>query len=280
MATPTARSGAPPAGAAHATASEAEVQHIYSVSPLLIGIGLMFLYIGFEWVLVDGIPVFLLLGVVFFGAGIVNWIREDVHFWNVNWTDHGVLPGETLEWWGILFFLGTEVMLFGGLFAMYFVGRGEDAVSHTGLWQGGHSHLDVVGTGINTAILILSSVTYHLSEHSIKRDNRRMQQMWGIITFILGAIFLVRQILEYRSLINDGFLISTNMYWSSFYMLTGTHGAHVTFGLLLILIGLVRSFMGHFDAERHEFLRIAGMYWHFVDIVWIFLFSVLYLQVV
>jgi heme/copper-type cytochrome/quinol oxidase subunit 3 len=279
VATPSVNKGAPPAVPSSTPGGEVHVQHIYSPSPLIIAVGLLFLYLGFELVLIPvgpvKLPVFLLLGIALFGIGIINWIREDVHFWNVNWVDHGVLPGHELEWWGILFFLGTEVMLFGGLFAMYFVGQGE----HPPLWDAGHAQLSVGATAINTAILILSSVTYGVSEHYIGKQNRRNAILWQVITIVLGLVFLARQILEYVGLVHDGFVIQKDQYWSAFYMLTGTHGFHVFLGLSLITIGFVRTAMGHFTPERHTYLKLAGYYWHFVDVVWIFLFSVIYLRV-
>jgi heme/copper-type cytochrome/quinol oxidase subunit 3 len=279
LATPSVSEGAPATPASHGgSGGEPVVHNVYSPSPLLIGIGLLFLYIGFEWraIYIGGFPfpLWLLLGVIFFGTGIVSWIREDVHFYDINWVDHGVLPGRPLEYWAMFFFLGTEVMLFGGLFAVFFVGRSE----HPGLWDAGHSQLEVIATGFNTLLLIASSVTYQVSETYIKRENRKMAVTWQIITIVLGLAFLARQILEYVALAKGGFLLSTDAYWSSFYILTGTHGLHVAFGITLITIGLIRTLMGHFGRERHLYLQLAGIYWHFVDIVWIFLFSVIYLQ--
>lgn len=276
MATPAAKAThVTPPGMHHAEAHgpPPHIEHHYSWAPLLLGLGALVTLVGLEFVTWNGLPIFPVLGVLIVALAFGVWIKEDVHFWNVRHVDLGVLPGKySLEWWGLLFFLGTEVMLFGGLFAVYFVGNGE----YPAVFNEGAHHLDLVTTAINTAILVASSFTLHFGEKQLFRGNRRGFILWLLVTIVLGGIFLGLQVLEYKILIGEGNVISKDVFWSVFYQLTGTHGVHVTLGLILLLIVLVRALMGQFDAERHDAVTIFSIYWHFVDVVWVFLFLTVY----
>jgi cytochrome c oxidase subunit 3 len=174
---------------------------------------------------------------------------------------------------GILLFIVSEVMLFGAFFASYFFLR---VVSNEGPWPPDPYELPVAVAGVNTAILISSSFTMHWALESIRSNNRRGLQMGLVTTFLLGATFLFIQINEY---IFIGFSARDEGFGSIFYGLTGLHGAHVTVGLLLLGIATMRAFRGHYgpEAEKHLGVEVPGIYWHFVDVMWIIVFTTVYI---
>src|SRR5205085_7730194 len=128
--------------------------------------------------------------------------------------------------------------------------------------------------GMNTAILVSSSFTLHWAEHSIKRDNHFGLKAGILTTFLLGATFLFVQINEY---VHIGFAPQDHAQGTIFYGLTGLHGAHVTIGLMLLLFVTIRSFRGHYSAEHHHGMEVPGIYWHFVDIMWIVVYFTVYI---
>jgi len=174
---------------------------------------------------------------------------------------------------GILLFIVSEVMLFGAFFAAYFFIR---VVANVGPWPPDGLTLPVSVAGVNTAILISSSFTIHWALESIRRDNRRGMVMGLAATFMLGATFLFIQINEYAHI---GFAPHTNAFGSVFYGLTGLHGAHVTVGLILLAFANIRAWRGHFSKEpkRHLGVEVPGIYWHFVDVMWIIVFTTVYI---
>jgi cytochrome c oxidase subunit 3 len=127
---------------------------------------------------------------------------------------------------------------------------------------------------MNTAILVSSSFTVHYALHSIKRGNRLGMQVGLVTTFLLGAMFLLTQVNEY---VKAGFSISDGAFASVFYGLTGLHGAHVFVGLTLLAIMNVRTWRRHFTPDAHMGVECAGIYWHFVDVMWIIVWSTVYL---
>jgi cytochrome c oxidase subunit 3 len=132
----------------------------------------------------------------------------------------------------------------------------------------------VLVAGINTAILVTSSFTIHWALQSIKRGNRAGLQAGLVLSFVMGLTFLVTQMIEYARL---GFAPHENAFATTFYMLTGLHGAHVFVGLTLLGMATVRSFRGHFSPEHHHGVEIPGIYWHFVDVMWIVVYATVYL---
>jgi cytochrome c oxidase subunit III len=171
---------------------------------------------------------------------------------------------------GMLLFIISEVMLFGAFFTAYFfirvVGEAE--------WFPFHGFELPVGiAGVNTAILLSSSFTMHWTLESIRNENRWGLKVGILSTFLLGLTFLTIQVNEY---VHIGFAPSDNAQATVFYCLTGLHGAHVSVGLVLLLIVMIRSFRGHYSAKEHRGVEVPGIYWHFVDIMWIFVFSSLY----
>jgi cytochrome c oxidase subunit 3 len=171
---------------------------------------------------------------------------------------------------GVLLFIVSEAMLFGSFFTAYFFIR----VVQNEPWPPDPFDFPVAVATMNTAILISSSFTVHYALHSIKRGNRRGLQVGLATTFLLGAMFLFTQVNEY---FKAGFSISDGAFASVFYGLTGLHGAHVFVGLTLLAIMNVRTLRGHFTPEAHMGVECAGIYWHFVDVMWIIVWSTVYI---
>jgi cytochrome c oxidase subunit III len=175
---------------------------------------------------------------------------------------------------GILLFIVSEVMLFGAFFASYFFLR---VVANEGNpWPPEGFELPVAVAAVNTAILVSSSFTVHWALESAKRDNRSGMIMGLATTFLLGATFLFIQINEY---VHIGFSARDEAFGSIFYGLTGLHGAHVTVGLILLAFANIRAWRGHFgpDAKDHLGVEVPGIYWHFVDVMWIIVFTTVYI---
>jgi cytochrome c oxidase subunit 3 len=174
---------------------------------------------------------------------------------------------------GILLFIVSEVMLFGSFFASYFFLR---VVVNPAAWPPHPFELPVAVAGMNTAILISSSFTIHYALEGIRKGNKTAMKLGLVLTWILGLTFLFVQINEYVHL---GFSTRTEAFGTIFYSLTGLHGAHVFIGLCLLTAATVRAFRGHFgkDPEKHLGVEIPGIYWHFVDIMWIVVFFTVYI---
>ena len=171
---------------------------------------------------------------------------------------------------GMQLFIISEVMVFGAFFTAYFYIRvvaGDE-------WPAPDMDLPVSIAGVNTAILLSSSVTLHWAQTSIKHGNRFGLRAGITATLLLGATFLSIQINEYAHV---GFAPHDNAQASIFYGLTGLHGAHVFIGLCLLSIVTIRSFRGHFSPEEHRGVEVPGIYWHFVDVMWIVVYTTVYL---
>jgi cytochrome c oxidase subunit III len=174
---------------------------------------------------------------------------------------------------GMVLFIASEVMFFGGLFGAYFTLR-----SAAPEWPPPDTpHLSAGYGAILTAILVTSSVTMQLGVWAIRRNEQRQLLLWLGVSLILGVIFLFMQAFEYVNLIDEGLTLSSGVFGSTFYTLTGFHGAHVAGGAAFILICLLRARSGQFTARYHDTVEMASYYWHFVDVVWIGLFSTIYL---
>ena len=163
----------------------------------------------------------------------------------------------------------SEVMLFAALFTAYFVIRSE-----SGGWPpAGHERPELLLPGLNTLLLVSSSVTMQWAVRAIGRGQVATMRLGLRLTLLLGSIFIIVQGYEFA---NNGFGLSDGVFGSTFYTLTGFHGAHVLAGLGLMAIVARRARRGLVTAERHTALEAASYYWHFVDVVWVFLFSTLY----
>jgi cytochrome c oxidase subunit 3 len=171
---------------------------------------------------------------------------------------------------GMLLFIISEVMVFGAFFTAYFFIR----VAQGDPWPAPGTDLPVAVAGVNTAILVSSSFTVHWAQVSIKNGNRFGLKAGMLTTFLLGCTFLFIQINEYA---NIGFAPQDSAQASIFYGLTGLHGAHVFIGLLLLLFVTIRAFRGHYSPEQHRGVEVPGIYWHFVDIMWLVVYTTVYI---
>jgi cytochrome c oxidase subunit 3 len=172
---------------------------------------------------------------------------------------------------GMLLFIISEVMLFGAFFTAYFFIR---VVADSGWFPIDGKDLPKVVAGVNTAVLVSSSFTMHWALEGARRGNRRAMQVGLLTTALLGLTFLSVQINEY---VHIGFAPHDNAQGTIFYGLTGLHGAHVFVGLTLLTFATTRAFRGHFTAKEHRGVEVPGIYWHFVDVMWIVVYSTVYL---
>jgi len=171
---------------------------------------------------------------------------------------------------GMLLFIISEVMVFGAFFTAYFFIR----VVAGDPWPAPGEELPKIIAGVNTAILLSSSFTMHWALESAKSENRFGLQAGILTTLLLGATFLFIQINEY---VHVGFAPQDNAQASVFYGLTGLHGAHVAVGLTLLSFTTIRAFRGHFTAAEHRGVEVPGIYWHFVDVMWIIVYLSIYI---
>jgi cytochrome c oxidase subunit 3 len=176
---------------------------------------------------------------------------------------------------GTIVWLSSELMFFAALFAMYFTIR---SVSPE-LWATEPKLLNIPFSTVNTTVLVLSSVTCQMGVFAAEKGDVIRLRMWFMITFVMGAFFIGGQIYEYSTLVqDDGLTLSSNAYGSVFYLTTGFHGLHVTGGLLAFLVVLGRTYTAKRFTHGHATSAIVvSYYWHFVDIVWIGLFTTIYL---
>jgi cytochrome c oxidase subunit 3 len=175
---------------------------------------------------------------------------------------------------GMLLFIASEVMFFGGLFAAYFNARAQ---APAGEWvppPGAHELEAWPLAAILTIILIASSFTMQLGVWAIRRGDQGRLRMWVGVTLLLGILFLAGQLYDYSTI---GFGISDTTFGTTFYTLTGFHGAHVFGGAIMLSVVLYRGLAGQFSSRHHDAVEATSLYWHFVDVVWIALFSTLYI---
>jgi len=171
---------------------------------------------------------------------------------------------------GMLLFIISEVMLFGAFFTAYLFIR----VVADNPWPAEGTHLPVAVAGVNTAILISSSFTMHWALEGARNGNRAAMRTGLLVTLLLGATFLIIQINEY---VHIGFAPADHAQGTIFYGLTGLHGAHVFVGLTLLAFATTRAFRGHFDTKEHRGVEVPGIYWHFVDVMWVVVYTTIYI---
>jgi heme/copper-type cytochrome/quinol oxidase subunit 3 len=184
------------------------------------------------------------------------------------WTQTGI-SNEKLGMW---VFLGSECLLFGGLISTYMLYK------NTAL-RGPRPHdlYDIPFTSVSSFVLLMSSMTMVLALSAIQRGDHQRCRVWLVTTALLGAIFISGQVYEFTGFVKHGMGYTTNTAGSAFYTLTGFHGVHVSLGIVMLMSLVMMSVRGRLPQERSEVVEIVGLYWHFVDVVWILIFTVVYL---
>lgn len=285
--------------------TSSDKQHYFvpdtTIWPFLASIGLTTLVLGFVRILDGNNGKFMMIAgamVLFFT--FFRWFGEVIHESEnriySSWEDKSFRLG--MSW-----FIFSEVMFFAAFFGALFYARvlsvpwlggaGEEFETHNWLWNsyqamwptngpanvGGEFEL-VAWSGlplVNTLLLLSSGVTVTWAHHALKHGNRQ-HLIWGLAaTVALGTLFLICQAVEYSHAYHGNLTLGSGIYGSTFYMLTGFHGMHVTLGTIILLVVLLRSMRGHFTPKNHFAFEAAAWYWHFVDVVWLGLFIFVYI---
>ena len=251
-------------------------EHHTTIWPLVVGFGAAIAYVG----LVASLTL-LGLGILVFVVGVGGWLRDDIRRPSTSFFGH--LPASVVRVsarkLAVWLFLATEIMFFTAI-----IGGSYALRVKTGNWAQPGEILNVPLTGLNTFILICSSLTMVEALAAIERGDTRRLRMFLLATFLLGVTFLSIQAYEYVKLyFTEGLMFMgapggvNPLYGSTFYLQTGVHGAHVTGGVLAMAYATLKAFKGRFTKENHEAVELVGLYWHFVDVAWIFLFTIVYL---
>jgi cytochrome c oxidase subunit 3 len=215
-------------------------------------------------------PAVFVASAALFLAGLYGWVYHA--FVAAYWEGEGHSRGLKFA---MVLFLGSEVATFGAGFIYYFFIRTDAWENLPELVESGNVLSSLVI--VNTLILVISSFTLHYAHVALRKNQRRKYLRLLGATILLGVVFIGGQVLEYYEfIVHEGFTLTEGAYGSAFYGLTGLHGLHVTLGAVLLGVVFVRSLYGQYDAEHHTSVSTASMYWHFVDVVWIFLVVVLY----
>jgi cytochrome c oxidase subunit 3/cytochrome o ubiquinol oxidase subunit 3 len=185
---------------------------------------------------------------------------------------HAISTGISNVKLGMWAFLGSECLLFGGLISTYMLYRGRVA--------GGprpSQVFDIPFTSVSSFVLLMSSLTMVLAVSAAHKDDDRKTNLWLTVTALLGATFVGGQVYEFTAFYKEGLGFSTSLFGSSFYTLTGFHGVHVTVGIIMLmsLVGILKR--SSVPGKKAEVVEMIGLYWHFVDIVWIIIFTLVYL---
>ncbi len=169
-------------------------------------------------------------------------------------------------------FLASECLFFGSLIATYFLYRGRSLVGPFPA-----DVYDIPFTSVSSFVLLMSSLTMVLALAAIQRGDNRATRAWLIATATLGMVFVGGQVYEFTVFVDEGLTLKTNLFGTTFFVLTGFHGAHVTVGIMMLLTLAVRSMQGKLTQENALNVEMIGLYWHFVDVVWIVIFTLVYL---
>ncbi len=169
-------------------------------------------------------------------------------------------------------FLGSDCLFFGSLIATYLLYRGKSLV---GPYP--EDVFNIPYTSVSAFVLLMSSLTMVLALAAIQRGDQRGLKVWLLATALLGCVFLGGQYFEFTTFVSEGVTLTGNLFGTTLYVLTGFHGAHVAVGVIILLSFFVVAMRGRLPQERHLNIELAGLYWHFVDVVWIVIFTVIYL---
>jgi cytochrome c oxidase subunit 3 len=286
MSAPAPASGTPPA---YYIPQPSHWPILGSIALLLMGFGAASWFNGYgygPWVLLAGFCVLVVMMFGWFGT-VVGESERRVFSRKVDRSFR----------WGMSWFIFSEVMFFAAFFGALFYVRNLSvpdlgSITSKMLWPDYTAGWPTVGPYIkdlftpmgavgiplvNTIILLSSGVTLTIAHHGLKAGHRGQLKLFLFITIALGALFLSLQAFEYHHAYTElGLTLRSGVYGSTFFMLTGFHGAHVTIGAIMLTVMLVRVFRGHFDAEHHFGFEAAAWYWHFVDVVWLLLFVLVY----
>jgi heme/copper-type cytochrome/quinol oxidase subunit 3 len=263
------------------TDQEAEHEH-GSPWPFVIAIGAVIGYVG----LVISVPL-LVFGVIIFLAGAVGWLRDDLH--SVSRAVYGTATAISEKFrhvsdrkLAVWLFLATEIMFFSALIGTSWTLRFRNSYGLP--WATPGQILDVPITALNTFILFASSLTMVEALASIERGDEKRMRRFLVLTLVLGIAFLAIQAREFYTLYFIEGLTFTSaphgvnpLYGQTFFVQTGTHGAHVTAGVFALTYTTIKAWKGGFTKENHEGVELVALYWNFVDVVWIFLFTIVYL---
>jgi cytochrome c oxidase subunit III len=261
-----------------------------SCALLLMGTGAAFWFNSYPqgpWLVLAGFCLLLVMMFGWFGTVISE---SEHHLYNRR--------VETSFRWGMSFFIFSEVMFFAAFFGALFYVRNISVPDLGGtltgrvLWPNYAAQWPTVGPYIqqaftpmgavgipliNTILLVSSGGTLTIAHHALKAGHRGALKFWLAVTILLGLSFLSLQAYEYTHAYSElNLKLSTGVYGSTFFMLTGFHGFHVTIGAIMLTVMLIRALRGHFDAEHHFAFEAAAWYWHFVDVVWLLLFILVY----
>jgi cytochrome c oxidase subunit 3 len=173
---------------------------------------------------------------------------------------------------GTIVWLSSELMFFAGLFAMFFSIR----AAAPDLWEEHTPHLNVLFSLPFTIVLVASSITCQIGVFRAERGDVHGLRRWFSITFLMGLVFVIGQLIEYGNLVQEGIKINADGYGSMFYLTTGFHLLHVVGGLIAFIIYMIRSTMGRFTPQQASSAIVVSYYWHFVDAVWIALFAMIF----
>lgn len=248
-----------PASPAHAHA-----EHHGSFMPLWLTLGTTLFLFGAlnPWL---ALPGFLIMV-----ASVAGWVREDVH----ELSGKPFQEGHSDYWLGTIVLILSEVIIFGVLFSFYF-------------WSRSHTHdfvpeairdMSLAPIVLNTVVLLSSGATVHTAQVYLKKGEMRKFQIWLGATILLGLAFIGGQVNEYVHLVHEGLTPTASVYGTAFFSLTGVHGLHVIAGIVALSVILGLSFTGFIRAERASGVEGAFLYWHFVDAIWILVFTIVYLR--
>jgi cytochrome c oxidase subunit 3/cytochrome o ubiquinol oxidase subunit 3 len=187
---------------------------------------------------------------------------------NDHLTGTGLSNNKLLMW----VFLGSECLLFGGLISTYLIYRSRFAAG-----PAPGDIFDIPFTSVSSFVLLMSSLTMVLALSALQRGDIRNNRLWLLTTALLGSLFVGGQVYEFTTFLREGLGYTTSPFSSAFFTLTGFHGVHVSVGIIMLMSLYVSSLRGNLRRESAETVEIVGLYWHFVDVVWIFIFTVIYL---
>ena len=259
--------------------------HHGSPWPLVIAVGAAVSYVG----LVTNIPL-MILGLIVFVSGAFGWLRDDLRttprpFYGIEASENSLLGKVSARKLATWLLLATEVMFFSAIIgAAWTVRLRAAATPGAPPWAYSGQILNVPGTAFVTFVLICSSLTMVEALAAIERGDQKHLRYYLLATMLLGITFLAFQANEFWHLYfvqgltfrSAPFGVNPD-YGPAFFVQTGTHGAHVTAGVLALAYTNIKAWKGGFTKENHETVELVGLYWHFVDVVWIFLFTLVYL---